>query len=521
MKRTVPLPVRSVLLAGLIAMICLWPGSAAMAQQVVATLDKNDPELRAILTKIDADAEKARVKAQVPGMSIVIVHDQDVLLAKGYGYADLEKKIPADTKTVYRMCSVTKAFTALMLMQLSEAGKLHLDDPIEKYLPEFKIKSRFPDARPVTFRQVAAHYSGLPREAPMFHEYQVTEEFPSIEDQLKSLREADSEIMLPPMTMYSYSNLGYDIMGLAMSRIVKQPYEDYVAAQILKPLGMDLSGFALTEPMKKLFAVGYNPAGPDGTHEKSLFPKVGMASGMLYSNVDDMAHWLSMFFGQGPRKGKQVLGTSSILEMLTPTAVSTDLTRNELGRATLLWYGGSTVGFSVNAMRADGEQIHYKPGGTYGFTTMVYLNYPRKLGMAVFTNAGDVDAFPLGYDLLKKLTPVVAKCLERSQAKAYEEALPTWQKYTGKYVITDPKAIPFLTFSEFDVSIVNKKLVITIPEVRPNSKVWVKETPLTAYGNNEFKIDGGSFGNKFIVFEPGSDGSMRLKWRTYTFNRQP
>src|SRR5262245_32108566 len=417
MKRTVPLPVRSVLLAGLIAMICLWPGSAAMAQQVVATLDKNDPELRAILTKIDADAEKARVKAQVPGMSIVIVHDQDVLLCKGFGYADLEKKIPADPKTVFRTCSVTKAFTAMMLMQLSEAGKLHLDDPIEKYLPEFKIKSRFPDARPATFRQVAAHYSGLPREAPMFHEYQVTEEFPSIEDQLKSLRDADSEIMLPPMTMYSYSNLGYDILGLAMSRIVKQPYDKYVQAQILKPLGMDLSGFALTEQMKKHFAVGYKQAGPDGTHEKSSYPKVGMASGMLYSNVDDMAHWLSMFFGQGPRKGKQVLGTSSILEMLTPVAVSTDLTRNELGRTTLLWYGGSTVGFSVNAMRADGEQIHYKPGGTDGFSTMVYLNYPRKLGMAVFTNTS-VDTFPLGYDLLKKLTPVVVKCLERSQAKA-------------------------------------------------------------------------------------------------------
>src|SRR5262249_20806473 len=181
MKRTVPLPVLYVLLAGLIAMICLWPGSAAMAQQVVATLDKNDPELRALLAEIEADAEKSRLKAQIPGMSIVIVHDQDVLLAKGFGYADREKKILADTKTVYRLASVTKPFTALMLMQLRDAGKLHLDDPIEKYLPEFKIKSRFPDARPATFRQVAAHYSGLPREAPMLYEYQDTDEQPSVE----------------------------------------------------------------------------------------------------------------------------------------------------------------------------------------------------------------------------------------------------------------------------------------------------------------------------------------------------
>jgi hypothetical protein len=113
------------------------------------------------------------------------------------------------------------------------------------------------------------------------------------------------------------------------------------------------------------------------------------------------------------------------------------------------------------------------------------------------------------------------KSLERSQAKALEEALPKWQKYTGKYVITDPKAVPMLTFSEFNVSIVNQKLVITIPEVRPGSAVWLKEVPLAPYGNNDFKIEGGSFGNKFITFESGNDGSMRLKWRTYVFKRQP
>ena len=206
-----------------LALVLLFLLHTAVFAQLRVTLDKNDPELRAILTELVTDAETARVKAKIPGMSIVIVYDQQVLLARGFGHADLEKKIPADTKTVYRTGSVTKAFTALMLMQLSEAGKLHLDDPIEKYLPEFKIKSRFPDARPATFRQVAAHYSGLPEEAPMLHEYQVTDEFPSIEDQLKSLKDADSEMMIPAMTMYSYSNLGYDIMGLALSRVAKPP----------------------------------------------------------------------------------------------------------------------------------------------------------------------------------------------------------------------------------------------------------------------------------------------------------
>jgi hypothetical protein len=241
---------------------------------------------------------------------------------------------------------------------------------------------------------------------------------------------------------------------------------------------------------------------------------------MLYSNVDDLANFLSLFFREGPRGGKQVLGSISLLEMLTPVAVSTDITRNAQGRASSLWTYGSTVGFSVNPFRVDGEQIHYKDGATDGFSTIVYINYPRKLGMAVLTNTR-TDTFPLGYDLLRKLTPVVTKSLERSQAKALEEALPKWQKYTGKYVITDPNAVPTLTFSEFDVSIVNQKLVITIPELRPGSLVWMKEVPLVSYGNNDFKIDGGSVGNKFITFESNKDGSMVLKWRNYVFKRQP
>ena len=132
---------------------------------------------------------------------------------------------------------------------------------------------------------------------------------------------------------------------------------------------------------------------------------------MLYSNVDDLANFLSLFFREGPRGGKQVLGSSSLLE----------------------------------------------------------------------------------------------------------EALPMWQKYIGRYVITDPNAIPTITFSEFDVSIINKKFVITIPEVRPGSIVWAKEVPLEHFGNSDFKIAGGSFGNKFITFESSNDGSMRLKWKHYIF----
>lgn len=101
MKR--PSKILSVLLAEVIAMTCLWPGSTVMAQQIAATLDKNDPEIRAVIAQIESDIEKRRQEKKIAGLSIAIVYDQDVLLARGFGYADHDKKVPADRTTVYRV----------------------------------------------------------------------------------------------------------------------------------------------------------------------------------------------------------------------------------------------------------------------------------------------------------------------------------------------------------------------------------------------------------------------------------
>jgi hypothetical protein len=242
-----------------------------------------------------------------------------------------------------------------------------------------------------------------------------------------------------------------------------------------------------------------------------------MASGMLYSNVDDMTRFMSLFFRDGPAGGKQVLGSYSLREMTIPVAVSTDLTRDAQGKATELWRVGSGIGWTL--VVTSGEQLDYKPGGTRGFTSVVVINYPRKLGMVVLMNT-EGERWNLAFAALRKLTPMVVKSLERSQAKAREEVLPSWQKYTGRYVLTDRNAIRTVTFSEYDVSIVNQRLVLTIPELRPGSVVYMKEIPLEPFADNVFRVDGGSFYGNFITFESSREGALRLKWRGYTFQRQ-
>jgi CubicO group peptidase (beta-lactamase class C family) len=242
-----------------------------------------------------------------------------------------------------------------------------------------------------------------------------------------------------------------------------------------------------------------------------------MASGMLYSTADDLAKYLSLFFREGPAGGKQVLGSSSLREMLMPVAVSPD------------WTYGSTIGFSVNPFpegTRQMQQIHYKPGGCAGFSSVVIINYQRKLGMALLTNtysptAEKPDPFWIGYPLLRKLTPVLVKSLERTEDQMRKEMLPKWQTYTGRYVITDISAVRILTFSEYDVSIKNQKLVVNVPELLPGSFVYMKEIPLSPYGENVFRVGGSSFGGDLMTFESNEDGSMMLKWRNYSFKRQP
>ncbi|MEO8393175.1 MAG: serine hydrolase domain-containing protein, partial [Chloroflexota bacterium] len=119
------------------------------------SIDPSAPEIQAAIGLVEAMLEREQRNRKIPGLSAGIVSDQTLIWQRGYGYANLEKQIPADERSVYRVASITKLFTSTMMMLLRDAGKVNLDDPVEKYLPEFRIKSPFADARPPTFRMIA------------------------------------------------------------------------------------------------------------------------------------------------------------------------------------------------------------------------------------------------------------------------------------------------------------------------------------------------------------------------------
>jgi CubicO group peptidase (beta-lactamase class C family) len=175
---------------------------------------------------------------QIPGLSIALVDDQQIVWAQGFGVADPKSKKPATAATVYRIGSVSKLFTDIAIMQLVERGELNLDAPIGDYLPEFHPRNPFGTA--ITLRELMSHRSGLLREPPVGNYFDPTE--PSLAATVRSLN--DTELVFAPQTHTKYSNAAIAVVGYLLEQRSHQAFAPYLQHAVLDPLGMEHSSFA-------------------------------------------------------------------------------------------------------------------------------------------------------------------------------------------------------------------------------------------------------------------------------------
>jgi CubicO group peptidase (beta-lactamase class C family) len=368
---------RKLLLAGCVLSIGLiatpW---AQPAPQTATGQQQTAASLRSQLVEIDSMIREELAKRPVGSVTAGVVEGKQLIWSKSYGDADMEKKIPADADTVYRIGSITKMFTALMLEQLVDAGKVHLSDPVEKYFPEIKaVQGRFPDAPPITLVQLATHTSGLGREPDNTATY-VTG---AVADWEKTLIAALPHLhyQFEPGTRYSYSNMGFAILGAALSRAAGESYVEYVPKHIFEPLGMRHSALERNAQMMAHLSKGYQvgPGGavdsetPQREHETGRGYKV--PNGAIYTTVGDLAGFASFLMGQGP---ESVLKTASLQRFQMQTAVPADI-----GLTT-----GYGIGFQVN--RRDNYVAFGHGGSVAGYTSMLLINRPKGLGVIVFSS---------------------------------------------------------------------------------------------------------------------------------------
>ena len=215
----------------LFALVLLTP-LTAVAQSVAD--DAHVAEALEI-AEIWLDAQKDYER--LPSIAAAIVHDQELVWSGAVGMADIDAGRPATSSTLYSICSISKLFTSVAVMQLRDEGHLDLRDPVQKHLPFYDLEQQYDESTPVTVEGLLTHSAGLPRESD--HPYWSGPEYPFPTKDEVIARLSDQETLHPSRTDYQYSNLGLSLAGYIVEEVSGTPYDQYIQSHILGPLGMD------------------------------------------------------------------------------------------------------------------------------------------------------------------------------------------------------------------------------------------------------------------------------------------
>ena len=255
--------------------------------------------------QIDAMVSREFAQSPIGSLTVGVVSGDKLVWTKSYGKANQEINLAANQDTVYRVGSITKMFTATMLEQLVEAGKVELTDPVEKYFPEVnRVQKRYKDAPPITLLQLATHTSGLSREPAHTATYVTGEPEAWKETLIAALPYVRYEFK--PGKRFLYSNVGYAVLGAALQQAAGSPYLEYLPQQIFLPLGMTHTSLVLTPEVQSHLAKGYqaNLIGAASSAESDLENRTGrgykVPNGAIYTTVGDMAKFASFLMGKGP-----------------------------------------------------------------------------------------------------------------------------------------------------------------------------------------------------------------------------
>jgi CubicO group peptidase (beta-lactamase class C family) len=331
------------------------------------------PQLVPGIPQIDSMASAEFARDSLASITFGIVRGDSLVWTRSFGYADVLKKRQANRNTVYRIGSVTKTFTGVMLLQLLERGKLSLADSASKFFPALgRMAGRTARSGPITVQQLATMTSGMPTEP-------TSEQFITGHDWLASLRSAIATTSLAhePGTAFAYSNLGYAALAAVLSRAAGISYVEWQQAQILRPLALTHTWFDWDPAMTADLAVGYDistggvldtaQSATDRVHGRGYKVPVGG----MFTTVGDLARFLSLELGHA---------SESIVSHAT-----LDWAFGGVVASSAEWEFGYGLGFMVQK-RGDFPWLGHS-GGVPGYTAMMYYDRDHDLGVIALRNA--------------------------------------------------------------------------------------------------------------------------------------
>ncbi|MCR4376121.1 MAG: beta-lactamase family protein [Acidobacteria bacterium] len=252
--------------------------------------------LRAALPEVDKVFAAFAARARVPGITYGVLIDGQLVHTASVGVRELATRSPITNDTVFRIASMTKSFTALSILKLRDEGKLSLDDPAERFVPELAgLKYPTADSPKLTIRHLLSHAEGFPEDNPWGdQQLAVTEE------QFTAMLKGGIPFSTAPGTAYEYSNYGFAILGRIVSRVSGMPYANYVTANILRPLGMNSTTLEPASVPKDRLALGYRWEDNQWKEEPQLPDGAFGAMGGMLTSTTDLAKYVSFLMSAWP-----------------------------------------------------------------------------------------------------------------------------------------------------------------------------------------------------------------------------
>lgn len=328
----------------------------------------------ALVARIDSLAEATLADGRVAAVGIGVKRGDDLLLAEGYGSADLENAVPATAETVYRIGSITKQFTAAAVLQLVEEGRIGLDDPMTDHLPDYPTRGH-----EVTIRHLLTHTSGI-KSYTSLEEWRETMRLDLTDEELVAFFR-DEPFDFAPGERFQYSNSGYYLLGMIVEAASGESYRDYLDRHLFEPLGLTGSSYCDERPIIPHRAEGYQVEDGELVNDEPLSMNHPGAAGALCSTVPDLLAW-----SEALREGR-VVSAASYERMATP--------------ATL--HDGSTAryGFGLQLGDLEGHRHVSHGGGINGFNAWLAHFPDADLDVVVLSNTNGAHPVRMGEVIAK------------------------------------------------------------------------------------------------------------------------
>ncbi|MBD0327308.1 MAG: beta-lactamase family protein, partial [Pyrinomonadaceae bacterium] len=437
------------------------------------------------LAAIEKIVEEQRKEKGIPGLSLVIVKDDKVIYAKGFGLRDVERNLPVTPDTLFAIGSCTKAFTAMAAVISQDEGKLSLDDSPKKYLPFFKLADARIDEK-ITVRDLLSHRSGLSGTDIAWYTGVLNRE-----EVIRAVAMAKPTAQLGEK--FQYQNVMYSAAGEVVARAQSSSWEKVIEEKFFKPLGMKASNLSIREMQQaKDHSLGYDyNLETKKTRRLPMRDLTNIApAGAINSNAHDMAQWLRLLTGGGQFAGKRIVSEKGFEQLLAKvTNISTNVDYS-LGWIVTDW-NEHKIAMHDGGIDGFNSEVAFMPDQKLGFVLLTNVSLARLMGRvrnAIFEN---LVGKPQG-----DKTPSAANDAAEVDTIMTSAAATDLQREVGVYNLAEANL-------DMEVTLKEGRLVLTVPGQPPYT--------LQNIGGRRYKFLTDAPGDFFITFRPVKDNEAETE----------